>query len=145
MAGILSARTAKLHHVGIVCPDRALLEPLLYLAGARMDDGSESVLFRHVPEFQCDCYLLGQLELVVPDRDEDGAELTPLQRWLKGRGNSLHHIAFEVDDVEAHCSALRQNGVPVVLDQAVDGVGDLRVNFVDPSYCGFLVELVEQQ
>jgi hypothetical protein len=38
---------------------------------------------------------------------------------------------------------LRASGVPIVLREAVDGVAGLRVNFVHPSYCGFLVELVE--
>jgi catechol 2,3-dioxygenase-like lactoylglutathione lyase family enzyme len=146
MAGILPAGTAQLHHVGIVCPDRKLLGPLLSLAGSRTNGAGGEVASAYVPEFQCDCYLLGQLELVVPtDPDEDGAPLTPLQRWLKGRGTSLHHIAFELDDVDGHCAALRERGVPVVLEQAVAGVADLRVNFVHPSYCGFLVELVEPQ
>jgi 4-hydroxyphenylpyruvate dioxygenase-like putative hemolysin len=145
MAGILPAGTAKLHHVGIVCPDQALLEPLLRLAGASENGASRRVAVGFVPEFECDCYLLGQLELVVPTEPSDGGPLTPLQRWLKGRGTSLHHIAFEVNDVDAHCGALRRQGVPVVLEHAVDGVADLRVNFVHPSYCGFLVELVEPQ
>ena len=146
MAGILPAGIAKLHHVGIVCPDRTLLEPLLYLAGASDNGATGKVASAYVPEFQCDCYLLGQLELVVPtDPGEDSALLTPLQRWLKGRGRSLHHIAFELNDVDAHCATLRAHGVPVVLERAVDGVADLRVNFVHPSYCGFLVELVERE
>jgi hypothetical protein len=146
MAGILPAGTARLHHVGIVCPDAALLEPLLYLAGASENGAARKVAFGYVPEFQCDCYLLGQLELVVPaEPSDDGAPFTPLQRWLKGRGSSLHHIAFELEDVDAHCAGLREQGVPVVLEQAVDGVADLRVNFVHPSHCGFLVELVERQ
>jgi catechol 2,3-dioxygenase-like lactoylglutathione lyase family enzyme len=146
MAGILPAGNAQLHHVGIVCPDRTLLEPLLSLAGAADNGAVSAVASAFVPEFQCDCYLLGQLELVVPtDPDGDGAPLTPLQRWLKGRGTSLHHIAFELDDVDRHCATLREQGVPVVLERAVDGVADLRVNFVHPSYCGFLVELVEPQ
>jgi methylmalonyl-CoA/ethylmalonyl-CoA epimerase len=127
----------KLHHVGIVCRDSSLLERLLRLAATA---GREPE-FRHVPEFQCDCYLAGQIELVVPQGPhKDGM---PLQRWLDARGPSLHHIAFEVDDVESQALRLREAGVPVVLDAPVDGVAGMRVNFVHPSYCGFLVEIVD--
>jgi len=123
--------------VGIVCRDASLLERLLRLAAV----GERAPAFRHVPEFQCDCYLLGQIELVVPEGPNKAG--MPLQRWLDARGTSLHHIAFEVDDVEVQAARLREAGVPVVLDQPVDGVADMRVNFIHPSYCGFLVEIVD--
>jgi catechol 2,3-dioxygenase-like lactoylglutathione lyase family enzyme len=128
-----------LHHVGIVAPDDTLFETLRFMTNAG-DDRSSEIAFRHVPEFQCDCYLLGRIELVVPN----GVEGTPLHRWLLSRGRSLHHIAFEVEDLDAECERLRSAGVPVTLEAAVDGVAGLRVNFVHPSYCGFFVELVEK-
>lgn len=131
-----------LHHVGIVCPDAALIDTLRVLTGVG-DELSQSIEFRHVPEFQCDCYLIGQVELVVPNGPR--MEGTPLHRWLLSRGRSIHHIAFEVTDLEAVCARLRAAGVPVVLDDAVTGVRGLRVNFVHPSHCGFLVELVESE
>jgi methylmalonyl-CoA/ethylmalonyl-CoA epimerase len=143
MARIVLGDEAALHHVGIVCPDASLLEPLLTVASAKAQSAPSQVAFRHVPEFQCDCYLLGQIELVVPTNGAEGAPLAPLERWLKGRGTSLHHVAFEVEDVDAQAASLRKAGVPVVLEHAVQGVADLRVNFVHPSYCGFLVEFVE--
>lgn len=129
-----------LHHVGIVVPDDTLFETFRFLTNAEGDERPSEIAFRHVPEFQCDCYLLGAIELVVPS----GAPGTPLHRWLLSRGRSLHHIAFEVEDLDAECERLRSRGVPVTLDAAVDGVGGLRVNFVHPSYCGFFVELVER-
>jgi catechol 2,3-dioxygenase-like lactoylglutathione lyase family enzyme len=111
------------------------------LAGVDDDRALAEVAFRHVPEFQCDCYLLGRIELVVPSGPHK--EGTPLHRWLLSRGRSLHHVAFEVADIDSECERLRAAGVPVVLDAAVHGVAGLRVNFVHPSHCGFLVELVE--
>ncbi len=101
------------------------------------------VAFRHVPEFGCDCYLLGRIELVVPTGPPSAG--TTLQRWLAARGTSLHHIAFEVADVDAAAASLREAGLPVVLGSAVDGVAGLRVNFIHPSYCGFLLEIVQPE
>lgn len=128
------------HHIGIVTPDTKLFESFGFLIGGS-DPVPPKIAFRHVPEFQCDCYLLGRIELVVPNGPH--MEGTPLDRWLRSRGRSLHHIAFEVSDLDTECDRLRAAGVPVVLEAAVDGVAGLRVNFVHPSYCGFLVELVE--
>jgi len=133
----------KLHHVGIVCPDASLMDSLRALAGDAGDERSRGIQFCHVPEFQCDCYLVGQIELVVPNGER--MEGTPLHRWLLSRGRSIHHIAFEVADLEAVCDRLREASIPIVLDSPVAGVGALRVNFVHPSHCGFLVELVEQE
>jgi catechol 2,3-dioxygenase-like lactoylglutathione lyase family enzyme len=128
------------HHIGIVTPDTKLFTAFGFLVGSN-DSAPSEICFRHVPEFQCDCYLLGKIELVVPNGPH--MEGTPLDRWLRSRGRSLHHIAFEVSDLDTECDRLRAAGVPVVLEAAVDGVAGLRVNFVHPSYCGFLIELVE--
>ena len=87
-----------LHHVGIICPDVTLIDLLGALAGAG-DELSRNIEFRHVPEFQCDCYLVGKVELVVPNGPRK--EGTPLHRWLLSRGRSIHHIAFEVTDLDA--------------------------------------------
>ena len=131
-----------LHHVGIVCPDASLIDTFRALTGVG-DESAHDIAFRHVPEFQCDCYLIGRVELVVPNGPR--MEGMPLHRWLLSRGTSIHHIAFEVTDLDAVCARLRTEGVPVVLDDAVAGVAGLRVNFVHPSHCGFLVELVEPE
>lgn len=128
------------HHVGIVCPDSGLLERLRAIGG--VGAGTE-IAYRHVPEFGCDCYLVGHIELVVPTGPRSAA--TPLQRWLAARGTSLHHIAFEVEDVDVAAASFRQAGLPVVLDSAVEGVAGLRVNFIHPSYCGFLLEIVQPE
>ncbi len=135
-------RDMNLHHVGIVCPDATLIDTLRSLTGVN-NELPRGIEFRHVPEFQCDCYLVGKVELVVPNGPRK--EGTPLHRWLLSRGRSIHHIAFEVSDLDAVCARLRAAGVPVVLDASVSGVAGLQVNFIHPSHCGFLVELVEAE
>ncbi len=64
----------------------------------------------YVPEFQCDCYLVNQLEIVVPSGPNTTG--TPIQGWLLSRGRSLHHIAFQVGDLDAECARLRKASVP---------------------------------
>ncbi len=80
-----------------------------------------------------------RLQLVSP--------LTPdstVARYLARRGSGMHHLAFEVDDVEAAATALRGHGLRVIFDDPRPGASGTRVNFVHPGDSfGVLVELVE--
>jgi hypothetical protein len=55
----------------------------------------------------------------------------------------LHHIAFEVDDLESRSTELRAKGVVLLEEKPVDA-GSLWINFLPPSYTrGIIVELVQ--
>jgi methylmalonyl-CoA/ethylmalonyl-CoA epimerase len=132
------SQDVRLHHVGIVV--RAPLTGRLdEVAGGEAP--AENVAYAFVPEYDCHCWLDGQIEYVAPaDPDGDSA----LARWLREHnGPSLHHIAFEVPDVDRHADLLSARGLPVIGQAAVEGVAGLRVRFVHPSHLGILVELVE--
>jgi methylmalonyl-CoA/ethylmalonyl-CoA epimerase len=72
--------------------------------------------------------------------DGDGV----VQRFLDKRGPSLHHIAFEVDEIETALADLRERGVRLVDEHPRPGGLGTRIAFVHPSaFAGLLVELVE--
>jgi methylmalonyl-CoA epimerase len=67
-----------------------------------------------------------------------------VQRFLDKRGPSLHHIAFEVDDIESALADLRAGGVRLVDESPRPGGMGMRIAFVHPaSFAGLLVELVQ--
>ncbi|MEA2555708.1 MAG: methylmalonyl-CoA/ethylmalonyl-CoA epimerase [Actinomycetota bacterium] len=67
-----------------------------------------------------------------------------IQRFLDARGPALHHVAFEVDRIDAALAALHADGVRLVDTEARDGGMGTRIAFVHPSaFGGMLVELVE--
>lgn len=67
-----------------------------------------------------------------------------VQRFLDKRGPSLHHIAFEVDGIEAALADLRGNGARLVDEKPRPGGMGTRIAFVHPAtFGGLLVELVE--
>jgi methylmalonyl-CoA epimerase len=69
-----------------------------------------------------------------------------VQRFLDKRGPSLHHIAFEVDDIETALAELRARGVRLVDESPRPGGMGTRIAFVHPaSFAGLLVELVQPQ
>lgn len=69
---------------------------------------------------------------------------TPVGRFLARRGEGLHHIAFQVADLEAALAHLTDGGATLIDPKPRTGGGGQRIAFVHPSsFGGTLVELVE--
>jgi methylmalonyl-CoA epimerase len=70
---------------------------------------------------------------------------TIIARFLQRRGEGLHHIAYEVDDLEGTIADLQAKGVKVIDKTPRHGGRDQLVAFVDPkSNHGLLVELIQR-
>jgi methylmalonyl-CoA/ethylmalonyl-CoA epimerase len=91
------------------------------------------------------------VEAVLLDLGENHVELlaplggdTPVGRFLAKQGPGLHHLAYQVADIEATLDALRQAGFRLIDEQPRVGIRGSRVAFVHPrSTGGVLSELVE--
>jgi methylmalonyl-CoA/ethylmalonyl-CoA epimerase len=69
----------------------------------------------------------------------------PLGRFLAGRGEGIHHLAFEVPDLEAAMARVRDAGGRLIDETPRQGSEGTRVAFVHPaSTHGVLTELVER-
>lgn len=67
-----------------------------------------------------------------------------VQRFVDRRGPALHHVAFEVADIDAAVAELVAAGVRMVDAEPRPGGMGTRIAFVHPSACaGLLVELVQ--
>jgi methylmalonyl-CoA/ethylmalonyl-CoA epimerase len=79
------------------------------------------------------------VELVQPTHPD-----SPVGRFLERHGEGVHHVAYEVDDLEAALRELRKNGVEIIDEEPRIGAGGTRMAFVHPkSAFGVLTELVE--
>ncbi len=82
-----------------------------------------------------------RLELVAPT-DED----SPIQKFIAGGGNSLHHICFKVEGIDQWLTFLDGEGVGLIDKKPRDGALGHRIAFVKPkSICNFLIELSEEK
>jgi methylmalonyl-CoA/ethylmalonyl-CoA epimerase len=80
------------------------------------------------------------IEFFQPIRDDHSA-----RRFLDKRGNALHHICIEVDDLEADLARLTRLGVELVDRRPRPGAYTRRVAFIHPRATGgILVELSER-
>jgi methylmalonyl-CoA/ethylmalonyl-CoA epimerase len=69
---------------------------------------------------------------------------TTVSKFLEKRGEGLHHIAFEVSDLEATLAELKVKGVQLIDEQPRLGGRGHMVAFVHPKgNHGLLVELIQ--
>lgn len=65
-----------------------------------------------------------------------------LSRFLLNNGEGIHHIAFEVDDIEAEIERLKQDGFLFVSETPSPGADNKMICFLHPkSTNGVLIEL----
>ena len=91
------------------------------------------------------------VEAVLLDVGENHIELlaplssdTPVGRFLAKNGPGLHHVAYQVDDIDSALGALKQAGLALIDEQPRTGIRGSRVAFVHPrSTAGVLTEIVE--
>jgi methylmalonyl-CoA/ethylmalonyl-CoA epimerase len=81
-----------------------------------------------------------RIELLEPTAAD-----TPVGRFISKRGEGLHHICFEVEDLNARLVQLRLSGVRPLDGYPRKGAEGGLVAFLHPSTAGgVLVELVEK-
>lgn len=67
-----------------------------------------------------------------------------IAKYVEKKGEGMHHIAFEVDDIHAELERLRDEGFNILSDEPTRGADDKLVAFVHPKdNCGVLVELCQ--
>ena len=139
MNGPRSIPGLRLHHLGVLVDDldaaRGFYIDILGLGGGAPHDA---------PAHDIRALLLdaggSRIELFAP-LTPDG----PIARTLAKRGAGMHHVAYEVADIDAALDACRAAGIELIDQQARPGLHDgWRVAFLHPRSCGgVLTELVE--
>ncbi|MFD2513407.1 methylmalonyl-CoA epimerase [Pontibacter locisalis] len=68
-----------------------------------------------------------------------------ISKFIEKRGEGIHHIAFEVEDIYAEMERLRKEGFTLLNEQPKKGADNKLVCFVHPkSATGVLVELTQE-
>lgn len=102
---------AKLNHIGVVVHDILETSEVLRLIGLKQLTKPEPDPIQKVSA----CFLAGgeeqgvHIELIEPTD-----ETSPIAKFLANRAGGLHHLCFEVDDIEEMTERLEQKGFQVV-------------------------------
>lgn len=103
--------------------------------------GLELAEIEEVPEQQVRTAIFGhgagRVELICPTVQDSG-----VAKFLEKRGEGLHHICIEVENIEDAMAALRERGAPLIDQTPKRGAGGAKIAFVHPKGShGVLVEL----
>ena len=72
-------------------------------------------------------------------------EDSPIAKFIKKRGEGMHHIAFDVDDIEKEICRLQEEGFKVLNETPKKGADNKLVAFLHPkSTNGVLIELCQE-
>jgi len=129
---------ARLAHLGVIVHRLDTAQPFyarLGLSPARRESlDRERVRVTFLPVANA------EIELLEPAGPEG-----PLSRFLAARGEGIHHIAFEVDDIERALAIAVASGMRTIDQVPRPGAHGTRVAFLHPgSAHGILLELVER-
>lgn len=129
----------RINHIGIAV--ESIRDALTFFEdalGVRLDrveaeeGGKTEVAFLPVGE--------SDVELVEPQDSESG-----LAKFLAKRGEGVHHICFEVDDITTALARLKEHGAQLIDETPRINAKGMRYAFVHPkSSHGVLIELYQR-
>ena len=127
----------KIDHIGVAVPN---LEEALAFYKAM---GIEPSHIEEVASQQVKTAFLTigdvHVELLEPTSEE-----SPVAKFLEKRGMGMHHVAYEVDDINLALTALKEADIKLINEAAVEGAHNMLVAFVHPkSVSGVLTELCQ--
>ena len=130
----------KIEHIGIAVKNLASADKVFEKLFNRTAYKKEGVASEGV---ETSFYEVGDskielLEATSPD--------SAIAKFIERRGEGIHHIAFEVKDLEAEIERLTQEGFKMIHASPKDGADHKRIAFLHPkSTSGVLVELCQEK
>lgn len=129
----------KIEHIGIavksIKDSNKLFESLFGKAHYKIESvESESV--------NTSFFKLGKSKIELLEATDDEG---PIAKFIEKKGEGIHHIAFDVDDIEAEIKRLTKEGFIVLNEKPKKGADNKLVAFLHPkSTNGVLIELCQE-
>lgn len=129
----------KIEHIGIAVKDiesaNAIYEKLFgappYKEEEVESEGVKTSFFMNGPN---------KIELLEATNSE-----SPIAKFIEKKGEGIHHIAFDVEDIEAEMERLQKEGFIILNEKPKEGADNKLVCFLHPkSTNGVLIELCQE-
>lgn len=129
----------KIEHIGIAVKNletsNQLFEKLLGVSPYKREDvlseGVKTSFFKTGPN---------KIELLEATNED-----SPITKFIEKKGEGMHHIAFEVDDIVSEMERLKEEGFIILNETPKKGADNKLVAFVHPKTAnGVLVELCQE-
>ncbi len=130
----------KIEHLGIAVKDIEASNALFTKLLGRPPYKEEAVESEHVITsfFQSGTNKIELLQATHPD--------SAIAKFIEKKGEGIHHIAFDVDDIEAEIVRLKSEGFQMIHEVPKDGADNKRIAFLHPKGTnGVLIELCQDK
>ena len=130
----------KVEHIGIAVKDlnnaNELFEKLFNQSHYKQEEvESESVLTSF--------FKVGDTKIELLEANDQNSAIA---KFIEKRGEGIHHIAFEVEDIEKEMERLKSLGFELIHSTPKDGADNKRICFLHPKCTnGILVELCQEK
>ena len=130
----------KIEHIGIavknVNESNALFEKLFGKAHYKIESvESEGV--------NTSFFMLGETKVELLQASNEGSAIA---KFIEKKGEGIHHIAYEVDNLEEEMDRLKKEGFDLINAQPKDGADNKRICFLHPKTTnGVLIELCQEK
>ncbi|WP_298221428.1 methylmalonyl-CoA epimerase [Flavobacterium sp.] len=130
----------KIEHIGIAVKDLAVSNPIFeklfgappYKSEEVVSEGVKTSFFMNGPN---------KIELLEATNSD-----SPIAKFIEKKGEGIHHIAFDVEDIEAEIKRLQSEGFIVLNEIPKQGADNKLVAFLHPkSTNGVLIELCQEK
>ena len=126
----------RIHHIGIAVENladaRRFFEDNFQLQSSEHESFGE-LDFSFIP-------MEGTALEILQSTTEQGV----MTKFIKKRGPGVHHITFEVDDIQTELEHLKRKGITLINEQPYRNAHDELVAFIHPkSTYGILIELLQ--
>ncbi len=128
----------KIAHLGIAVKDlksaSEMYKKLLSSEPSEMEYVAEQKV--NVVKFRVGESTIELLEGTTPD--------SPIAKFIEKRGEGIHHVAYESDDINGDLSRLNENGFELINKEPTIGSDNMQIAFVSPkSVGGVLTEICQ--
>lgn len=129
-----------IEHIGIAVKDikdsTELFSKLLNVAPYKSEEveteGVETVFFKTGET---------KVELLAATNEQ-----SPIAKFIDKKGEGIHHIAFEVNNIDEEIKRLKSEGFILINDQPKNGADNKRIAFLHPkSTNGVLIEICQEK
>jgi methylmalonyl-CoA/ethylmalonyl-CoA epimerase len=128
---------AKIDHIGIAVNDFVDLTNLIRLLGIYSPQ-AEEIAEQKVRVLS---FPIGDIEIELLQPTDDNS---PIAKFLNAKGSGIHHIAFQVENLEAKLTELKALGIRLIDEKPRFGARGKKIAFIHPkSTGGILIELTQ--
>lgn len=128
----------KIEHIGIAVKTietQKVFEKILNKSAYKL----EKVDSEHV---QVAFFKVGESKLELLEATNENSAIF---KYIQKKGEGIHHIALNVDNLEEEMNRLKQEGFEFVYDAPKKGADNMIINFIHPKYThGVLIELCQE-